>query len=38
MENIYICPKELIIIRNKEIKGKARCVICITNKSFSEKK
>ena len=32
-----ICPKELIIMANKEIKGKSRCAICMADKSFSDK-
>ena len=32
-----ICPKELIMITNKEIKRKPRCAICMANTSFSEK-
>ena len=32
-----ICPKELIMITNKEIKGKWRCTNCMANKSFSDK-
>ena len=29
-----ICRKEVIIMINKEIKGKSRCAICMANKSF----
>ena len=32
-----ICPKELIMMTNKVIKGKSRCVDCMANKSFSNK-
>ena len=32
-----ICPKELIIMTNKEIKGKSRRAICMADKSFSDK-
>ena len=31
------CPKELIMMTNKEIKGKSRCADCMANKSFSDK-
>ena len=31
------CPKELIMMTNKEIKGKSRCADCIANKLFSDK-
>ena len=31
-----ICPKELIMITNREIKGKSRCAICMAKKSFSD--
>ena len=30
-----ICPKKLIMITNKEVKGKSRFTDCMTNKSFS---
>ena len=32
-----ICPKELIMMTNKEIKEKSRCADCMANKSFSNK-
>ena len=32
-----ICPKELIVMTNKEIKGKSRCADCMANKLFSDK-
>ena len=32
-----ICPKKLIMMTNKEIKGKSRCADCMANKSFSDK-
>ena len=32
-----ICPRELIMMKNKEIKGKPRCADCVANKSFSSK-
>ena len=32
-----ICPKEPIMMTNKEIKGKWRCATCMANKSFSDK-
>ena len=30
-----ICPKKLIMITNKEVKGKSRFTDCMANKSFS---
>ena len=32
-----ICPKELIMMTNKEIKGKSRCADGMANKSFPDK-
>ena len=32
-----ICPKKLIMMGNKKIKGKSRCAICMAIKSFSDK-
>ena len=32
-----ICPKKLIMITNKKIKGKSRCANCMADKSFSDK-
>ena len=34
-DNIY--PKKLIMITNKEVKGKSRFTDCMANKSFSNK-
>ena len=35
--NDNICPKKVIMMRNKDIKGKSRCADCMANKSFSDK-
>ena len=32
-----ICPKEIIMMTNKEVKGKSRCAICMANNLFSDK-
>ena len=32
------CPKKLVIITNKKIKGKSRCADCMAIRSFSDKK
>ena len=32
-----ICPKKLIMMKNKEVKGKSRCADCMANTPFSDK-
>ena len=32
-----ICPRKLVILTNKKLKGKSRCANCMANKSFSDR-
>ena len=33
-----MCPKKLVIMKNRKIRGKSRCADCLANKLFSDKK